>query len=655
MRMLILAGAMRRTAKTPSEQELVVRMYLRAANVLCNAKETLSSCIERGGTESSDNTGRFALLQAAEASSYDASGYLARSISGMTRPAAGDDLTYEWIRQQVRLGLPTAPALFNDFAAAGALNGNRRQALLAEIRKVDRWFTAQSAAEFAVLLKLARELSDHEVRALVRAEIAREFCASFKEPLLEQGVLCIRAGQFAALAQMSHTRRGAFQRDPGILDEWIAAARKSEKSIIPILLAAAPPELYGPTACSEAMESGSGDHKLFVSCYARYGANSRIQDLVLARLGAARASPDPIAFENLWSDVLRVTVASPDAGRFYYWRYRALIDAGRLEEARAIREHHLLLAPMSYYNLLLWDRNSSGFEKAWERVRHRNDYLEWLSLHGGSPAAREFLRARNRDAYLDPAAVRAQAEIAEALRNSDPVCKFVAAEGDAASLLLAGRPRPERILCRLRAAVLTQDVQASATLTREYLRIHGVQVDPYSLPEELLRLIYPRPHRSVIERIGAQYGLPSSLLYAVMKQESMFNPHAVSSAGAVGLMQIMPRTAAMVAAEAGLAAPDLRDPQTNLTLGIRFLSSLYVRYGDRRLALAAYNAGPSRVQQWLALRPAIDIDEFMESLPFAETRSYYRKVLRFAEDYDIIYTLYPDVHHRRQNSVFAVQ
>jgi soluble lytic murein transglycosylase len=113
-----------------------------------------------------------------------------------------------------------------------------------------------------------------------------------------------------------------------------------------------------------------------------------------------------------------------------------------------------------------------------------------------------------------------------------------------------------------------------------------------------------------------------------MREESRFDPDALSVAGARGLMQLMPRTAARLSGSAAEAAGiDLRDAQTNITLGASYLKALSGEFPWLPAALAAYNAGEDRVRGWLRQGEYASVDEFIEDIPFDETRNYVKKVL----------------------------
>ncbi len=126
------------------------------------------------------------------------------------------------------------------------------------------------------------------------------------------------------------------------------------------------------------------------------------------------------------------------------------------------------------------------------------------------------------------------------------------------------------------------------------------------------------------------------LVAAVMREESSFNPRAISTTGALGLMQIMPSTGRVLAKEFGkddFDSEDLFDPRTNIQFGSRYLNELTRRFNNNAiLAIAGYNAGPEAASRWKKSFP-VEPDEFIESIPYLETRKYTKRVLKSYADY----------------------
>lgn len=143
---------------------------------------------------------------------------------------------------------------------------------------------------------------------------------------------------------------------------------------------------------------------------------------------------------------------------------------------------------------------------------------------------------------------------------------------------------------------------------------------------------FPAAHDREFAIQSSKYGLPKEWFYATARQESALSPRAKSSAGALGLMQLMPATAKQQARKLGMpyAAEMLHEPSYNISLGASYLTSMRHRFQNKALASAAYNAGPHRVDQWLkTLKRPIPIDAWIETIRFNETRQYVKNVLSF--------------------------
>jgi soluble lytic murein transglycosylase len=153
-----------------------------------------------------------------------------------------------------------------------------------------------------------------------------------------------------------------------------------------------------------------------------------------------------------------------------------------------------------------------------------------------------------------------------------------------------------------------------------------------TLPEETrpLEILYPLAFWPKVSSSAADYGLDPYLLLSLIREESRFDPRALSQAGAVGLMQLMPQTASTTARKLRirLAGPrSLRDADLNISLGTYYLSILLKQFEAVPAALAAYNAGGSRVAAWLSENDYEAYDEFIEDIPFGETRNYVKRIV----------------------------
>ncbi|GED34568.1 lytic transglycosylase domain-containing protein [Brevibacillus centrosporus] len=153
--------------------------------------------------------------------------------------------------------------------------------------------------------------------------------------------------------------------------------------------------------------------------------------------------------------------------------------------------------------------------------------------------------------------------------------------------------------------------------------------------------MYPIKFQQEIVTASNKYNVDPYLILAVIRSESSFKTDRVSKKGAVGLMQIMPDTAAWIVQQAGFKPKDnqyLYDPVMNIHIGTWYLNFLLERYeGDLVKVIAAYNAGPGKVSGWLSNEQWSGQREHIEDIPFGETRQYVQRVLYYHDRYKKVY------------------
>jgi soluble lytic murein transglycosylase len=155
---------------------------------------------------------------------------------------------------------------------------------------------------------------------------------------------------------------------------------------------------------------------------------------------------------------------------------------------------------------------------------------------------------------------------------------------------------------------------------------------------ELYAFLYPPAYSLLVARESAASGIDPYLVYSLMKQESLFDPRAVSPAFAYGLMQLLPTTAQRVAGNADIGGEDLFDPALNIRLGTAYLAELSRRFGGESVfMLAGYNAGETAADSWRARYGKLEIDEMIERITYRETRDYVKKVLANYRNYLRLY------------------
>ncbi len=184
----------------------------------------------------------------------------------------------------------------------------------------------------------------------------------------------------------------------------------------------------------------------------------------------------------------------------------------------------------------------------------------------------------------------------------------------------------------------TEEVVAAGRLAHRWgLHRHGIQAMIDAKHWDDLQVRFPLAYQKQLAQAAKTTSINPLFLYAIARQESAFREDARSPVGAVGLMQLMPATAREMAKRSGMAfqPQDLLKPEKNIALGSRYLNELLHQFqGNRILAAAAYNAGPSRVKRWLSKDDAkLPYDVWIETIPFQETRGYVQNVLSFSVIY----------------------
>jgi soluble lytic murein transglycosylase len=153
---------------------------------------------------------------------------------------------------------------------------------------------------------------------------------------------------------------------------------------------------------------------------------------------------------------------------------------------------------------------------------------------------------------------------------------------------------------------------------------------------EILKTFFPKAFEREVMDASRETGIEPAIIWGVMRQESLYEPDVTSSAGAYGLMQLMPATARAEAKKLDMGADSYRTASGNVLLGANHLVGLFARFKDAPRSLAAYNAGGTPVARWSA-EPISDMAEWVEDIGYAETRGYVKAVLRNIEVYRILY------------------
>jgi len=314
------------------------------------------------------------------------------------------------------------------------------------------------------------------------------------------------------------------------------------------------------------------------------------------------------AAERSWASMAATATRGSDTdGRAdaLYWQGRSFEKLGRKDEARELFALVLSEFPSGYY--------AAAAEKRLGRRGPATSSVRVPSPPSNLPQAASVAIRRAttlREAGLVTLAAR---DLSKRLAGFDTATRRA---------VLPALPSSGAYDAAFRIAI---EMNESGHLSREDARVY----------------FYPRAHADIVEKEARKAGIDPLLVYALMRQESAFSSTAVSSAKALGLMQLLESTAKRVAAASGLpepAAEDLFDPAVNIRLGVRYLAQLSKEFGaNTSLMAASYNAGEKAAARWQNLTTTWDEDEMIEQISYRETRLYVKAILRNMRNYRNIY------------------
>lgn len=394
----------------------------------------------------------------------------------------------------------------------------------------------------------------------------------------------------------------------------------------------------------------------------------------------ARAGDVPTAIREL--ETLATLARGTVAGRARF--LAALLLEDRDERARA-RKHMQKLSTGRWGRGLadsaLWQLGWVAYTEG--RYSDALPAFEKLLQHEKDPIAKlrlRYWRARSLQRLNSPKGLEALAAIAReyplsyygwralsrAPRNGKPAATTRIARGRSrlsprdlarprillgAGMVLEANEELRRVSARARSLQDRLELAQLFTDAEDFHRAQLLIVEAYTEPlargpvpnlEELWWYAWPAAYADLVgPATASRNDVDSDLVYSIMREESGYRPSVVSVSGARGLLQIMSETGARLARDVGhrsFSVDDLFEPKTNIGLGSHYLGQLSRRFdGHLSAAVAGYNAGPQTVSAWLRRRTSPEDDEWVESIPYDQTRSYVKRVLRSLHAYRVLY------------------
>ena len=300
-----------------------------------------------------------------------------------------------------------------------------------------------------------------------------------------------------------------------------------------------------------------------------------------------------------WSGLMKTINLMPahlhQENEWQYWLSRSLEAEGQLSDSLSLLEQ--ISDKSSYYGFLAADKLKRDYRI--EQENAANVEVDEESFMSANP---HMLRAR--ELYYLDRLIDAKREWFQALRYLDQ-----------------------------------DQIKQAATLASKWQwhdsAIRTVAKTPH---RNDFSLRFPMPYKQQVHQHAEAQELDPSIIYGVMRRESLFDPLARSSVGALGLMQLMPSTARRVAKSLGMKRPrksDILRVENNIRLGTHYLRTVMNRFDNNvALAAAAYNAGPGNVKRWLPKNTIMSADLWVETVPFKETRNYVQAVLAYSTVFD---------------------
>lgn len=301
--------------------------------------------------------------------------------------------------------------------------------------------------------------------------------------------------------------------------------------------------------------------------------------------------------------------------RLYYWKARAYEKVGDSADAVATYKHAAQVGPYDFYGLLAartvgqtGSVDVSYKQRTFPRTVDWSSIEAWLTTFAGPKPSTTYPPTPAEDFMAVNLRDRAESVILEEADGADQW----------------------RLLSLIREAYDAGLMSTAARLTVQLRESTGIS--PALVPKAITQLSYPVDYVTSLDEQARANNVDPLFLAALIRQESFWDPSAVSSAGAIGLTQVIPSTGQGIALSLGLPnwkATDLLRPAVSLQFGAYYIGGQLKRYGDPLAALAAYNAGPGNAIRWITVTSPANAADFIEAIDIPETQGYVQSVMEY--------------------------
>jgi len=375
--------------------------------------------------------------------------------------------------------------------------------------------------------------------------------------------------------------------------------------------------------------------KALVKTLTRYPAGDQADDVAWALVQKPLEKREWKGVLAAVDKVMQATLDAPfsrHGGRYQYWKARALWELGKKDEARALWRDLVTKHPLTWYALLGYARLASEDEAAAKRL-----------VLDHAPASEP-------DTTLAPQALWADVHFRRAIEwarlagpanptdsGASPFDDFIAAELDAVPDTLRDADWKWRTA---EIYTLAGDYPQAMRLARALEYAGGLGwPTPHSPAARLWALAYPQPFPALVAQWSKERAIDPYWVWSIARVESNFDATAISFANAIGLMQIIPSTAKMLAKDTTIdpTRENLCRPDVAIELGTKYLARLLRKHVTYPLASAGYNAGGGAVSKWRNQFGDLELDEFVERIPYREANNYAKSVTQTVARYQWLY------------------
>lgn len=463
-------------------------------------------------------------------------------------------------------------------------------------------------------------------QAQLRRGIAAMNAKRYADAITSLNSLPASAGELRAeaLYYLAQTYAGARQWDQvrATLDEMRRAFPQS---------AWTPRAFVGVGQLAEAAKNKADASYFFRTAVSNYGGAPEVAQAQFEIAWAAHDAKNYAESSRLLTEHLALYADknTDNRGRAAYWAARDSERAGKLAEARAIYQGLQARYSANWYGYLAKQKLDT---------MDRNRVAANANFAPDSMVGRAVANLQTVTIAEETAGKDEDERILKANQLSNIGADDLALEElGMASETASTSPRVNLALARIYR--LSEDnVRAFNLLKKSYPDY--AQMKPEELTREEWDVFYPLAYWDIIVQESRARSLDPHQVAGLIRQESVFNPRARSTARAYGLMQLLVPTGTLVAKKYGvdrtITADSLYEPRLNIQLGTGYMRDQFDKYGRIEYVAAAYNAGPGRVVQWRATLP-LEIDEWAEAIPFKETRGYVQGVVRNRLQYERLY------------------